>query len=211
MAFTLPIKRRSGLLTTGVDLNANSRVDITTRAGALVEIVNVPDALPVAGGKFPITGQDLIQVYIPFIGSGSGGIVEETIAGVTPGDAHTRGRVTVPDGEPWRILARITNTVGEAYTYQAFGSLTVQVQDLSTGSANVYTGAPTLAAVVTTTLMAWDVDAYGYNVDLTILPSELSTGMEGTHALKAELAFALNSGGNRIVESWAVIRSEGAV
>ena len=207
--YYLPVRKRSGLQVVGVGLNVSSRVNVTDRAAAVHEIVSVPDALPVNGGKFPISTRTGTEVYIPYTLTVDGTIISETIEGDTPGDARTNARYQLRDGEPWVLKFRITDSTGAPFGYQAFTECRVTVYDLSTGSADVYTSAdPAVAAIVLTALAAWEHDVYGYNVTLTILPAELTGGIEGTHAYKAELNFVLNAGGSRVVNAWLVPSSE---
>lgn len=210
-AYYLPVKSSNGLLTAGIPVNASNRVDIYDSAGSIAfEVVNVPDATPAAGGKFPIYDSNGVDYDLfRFSSSTTGTEIESLLEGQTSGDANTAARNTARDGEGWTVKARITNEDGFAYAYASFQSCTVTVYDQSTGSADIYTTTdPDLATVFQTDLMPWAVDAYGYNFALSIQPSELTGGTEGGHVYKVEVNLVLNTGGSRIVESWWVIRSE---
>lgn len=211
VAYFLPIKSSNGLLTVGIPVNASNRVDIYDDAGAIAfEVINVPDATPAAGGKFPIYDSNGVDYDLfRFSSSTSGTEIEGLLEGQTSGDANTRARNKAIDGESWSLKFRLTNEDGYAYAYASFSAVSVAVYDQSTGSTDVYTAAdPDLPTIFQTELMPWDVDAYGYNVALTISPSDITGGTEGGHVFKVELAFTLNTGGIRVVESWWVIRSE---
>lgn len=214
MAYVLPIRRRNGLQILGIAVNVSNRIEITEDDGVTTrEIVNTPDLSPASGGKFPAYLQDPAAAVVPIAYTNTGNLdgilVAEFLDGMTPGDANTAERQVVRDGEAWLVRARLTNVDGQPYAYTAFSTLAVKVYDQSTGSATIYTAtAPALAVVVQSELMDWTHDEYGYTVLLTILPADLNPSMEGGHVYKAELVFTLNTGGAKIVESWAVVRSE---
>ena len=212
MAYLLPVKNSFGTQTVGIELNASNRINIYDDAGAIAfEVVNIPDTTPALGAKFPVYDSDGVAYDLfTFLNVTSGTVISETLPdGVTPGDARTRARYLLNDGEAWAIKARVTDADGFAYSYQAFVSVVVTVYDLSTGSVDVYTPAdPALAAIFTTSLQAWSYDSYGYNLMFTILPSEMTGATEGCHSYKAEINLVLNAGGSKIVEAMLVTRSE---
>lgn len=211
MPYLLPVRRRNGLLVSGVALDAvTSRTEIVDRALAEQAIINVPDTTPALGGKFPVGQRVGSDVYIAYSTSVSETVISETLEdGATPGDARTRARYYLNDGEAWQIKARLTDSDGLAYSYLAFVSVTVTVYDLSTGGVDIYTPAdPALASIFLTSLASWQYDSYGYNFMMTILPSELTGATEGCHVYKAEINLVVNSGGSKIIEATLVTRSE---
>lgn len=210
MAYFLTIRRRGSLVSIGCELNVDNRIVVVDRAAGSNVIINTPDLAP-PSGKFPVyerVAGATSPIPVPFTSALDGTIIEEFIEGTTPGDANTATRGRIRDGEPWLIRARLTNLDGQPYAYNSFTTLVVQVFDISKGSTNVFSAtAPVLAVVVQPSLMDWDVDEYGYNVLLTILPADLTGSIEGGHVYRAELNFTLNTGGSKLVASEVVCSS----